>query len=256
MTPLLSSTSTSALALPSSLQTLIQTLRGNQTLNPEHARQMVLTANVRAEDLEPWVDFDHPLTDSYGRRLVYDGGDFEVMVMSWVPGDVSAIHDHGAAQWGAVQCFGSAEHGVYQLVNHQLSTANISAVKPGTVMAVDHDLIHQMGNPGNDPFLSLHVYGNPNAVGPVTHNARMFDLFDGSIQSTDGGVFFCLPADQINQRIEGLRGDLETTLRHHQQMLSRVSRMLTVNESSSSLWHRASLLQEQIALLESQLEPR
>jgi predicted metal-dependent enzyme (double-stranded beta helix superfamily) len=253
MTQLLSSVPPSALALPSSLQTLIQDLRNYQMLTPERARQLVLAAQVRAEDLQPWADFDHPITDSYGRRLVYDGGDFEIMVMSWAPGDVSAIHDHGSAQWGAVQCFGPAEHGVYQLTGTQLSTAHISLVKPGTVMAVDHELIHQMGNPGDDPFLSLHLYGNLNAIGPVTQDARMFDLFDGSIQYTNGGVFFCLPAEQIHHRLEGLQGDPKTTMRHHQQMLARVSRMLTAHESSPSLWHRASLLQAQIAQLEAQI---
>ena len=64
-------------------------------MTPAIARQCVLDANLRAEDLTAWADFDHPVEDSYGRRLVYDGGDFEIMVMSWAPGDFSAIHDHG-----------------------------------------------------------------------------------------------------------------------------------------------------------------
>ena len=251
MNQLLSSAST--LTLPLSLQSLIQTLQQHPTLIPDQARQLVMAADIRAEDLQAWADFEHPITDSYGRRLVYDGGHFEIMVMSWVPGDVSAIHDHGAAQWGAVQCFGPAEHSVYQMVEDQLTTAYVSLVKPGTVMAVDHNLIHQMGNPGSEPFLSMHVYGCAEPVDTVTQNARIFDLFEGTIQYTDGGVFFCLPPAQVNRRVEGLQGDTATTLRHHQQMLARVSRMLTAIDHSPSLWHRASLLQEHIAHLDSQL---
>lgn len=208
------------------LETLIETLQRSPHFTPTQIKAIVENANITSAELMPWADFDHPVADSYGRKLVYDGGHFEIMVMSWMPGDFSAIHDHGATQWGAVQCFGVAEHYIYRFTNDLLRTLERAHYTPGMVRAVDHSLIHQMGNSSNEPFLSLHVYGCAQPNPSITANARIFDLLEGSIQYTDGGVFFCLPEDQINQRVHGIRGDRESTLRHHRQMGTRLRRIL------------------------------
>lgn len=214
-----------SLCMPKRLESLIQLIHQQSHMTPQTACQCVQDANIQAEDLVLWADFDHPLADSYGRHLVYNGGHFEIMVMSWAPGDFSAFHDHGSAQWGAVQSFGQAEHSVYQLENHLLTTQAIMPFNAGSVIAVDHDLIHQMGNPSPQPFLSLHVYGTEFPQAAITGSARIFDLFAGKIQFTDGGIFFCLPEELITREVAGLYGDHQTTLRHHQQMLDRIQRM-------------------------------
>lgn len=212
--------------LPPSLSYLIARLQVTKQLTPESVKRLVLEANISSADLLPWADFDHPIADSYGRKLVFWGGHFEVMVMSWLPGDFSAIHDHGATQWGAVQCFGAAEHYVYQLSDDVLSTRATAHYTPGMVRAVDRDLIHQMGNAGTEPFLSLHVYGCAEPQGTITGDARIFDLLEGTIQYTDGGVFFHLPEEHIKRRQSPIRGDRATTRRHHQQMRDRLQRIL------------------------------
>jgi hypothetical protein len=210
------------------LNHLIETLQRSVHPTPQQIQQMVGDANLSAKDLMPWANFDHPITHSYGRQLVFDGGHFEIMVMSWLPGDFSAIHDHGSTQWGAVQCFGPAEHYTYRFADGVLSTLEPAHYTPGMVKAVDHDLIHQMGNSSPEPFLSLHVYGLSTSLKPgtITGNARIFDLSEGSIQYTDGGVFFGLPESEIKGRLYGIRGDRTTTLRHHQQMGNRLRRIL------------------------------
>lgn len=153
------STDISIATYPINLQTLIYMLQETPEFTPEDIQTMVVKADISAQDLMPWADFNHPVTDSYGRQLVFDGGHFEIMVMSWMPGDFSAIHDHGATQWGAVQCFGAAEHFIYTFTQGVLCTLQPAHYSPGMVHAVDHSLIHHMGNPGSEPFLSLHVYG-------------------------------------------------------------------------------------------------
>ncbi|WP_299488123.1 cysteine dioxygenase family protein [Acaryochloris sp. IP29b_bin.137] len=233
-----------SLTLPKSLESLIQLIRQQSYMTPKIACQCVQDANIKAEDLMFWADFEHPLADSYGRHLVYEDKNFEIMVMSWAPGDFSAFHDHGAAQWGAVQSFGQAEHSIYQLQDTILTTQAILPFNAGSVIAVDHDLIHQMGNPGQESFLSLHVYGSEDHQGAVTGDARIFDLFSGKIQFTNGGVFFCLPEDLVTHEIEGLWGDRPTLLRHHQQMLDRIERMPT--PLSSPLQQTTQALRDQI----------
>lgn len=219
--------------LPTQLQWLINALQNTPNLTPASIKQLVEQAQISESDLLPWADFTHPVTDSYGRKLVLDGGHFEIMVMSWLPGDMSAIHDHGATEWGAVQSFGSAAHYTYTLRDTMtgpvLNTPTAAPYTPGMVREVDHYLVHQMGNTSEMPFLSLHVYGlaqNSNAAGAITGNARIFDLLEGSIQYTDGGVFFCLPESQVNHREYGLSAAAESVSLHNQQMSDRICRII------------------------------
>ena len=239
--------------LPASLQRLVAALDRQIDPTPASIRQSVLEAGVRSEDLLPWADFQHPIADSYGRKLVCRGGRFEIMVMSWAPGDFSAIHDHGAAEWGAVLSFGRAEHYIYKLEGNALRADGERHFLPGTANPVDRDLIHQMGNPSNESFLSLHVYGCDRPQDEITGNARIFDLFEETIQYTNGGVFFCLPEEQILARGGRIRGDEEIVLCHHRQMRDRIDRMLSASPCSQpqhQLREKRDLLNAAIARLQ------
>lgn len=233
-------------ALPRSLQQLITQIQRQPHLNPAVLRDCVQAAQIQPDDLLPWADFEHPVTDGYGRQLVYDGGHFEVMVMSWREGDFSAIHDHGSAQWGVVQCFGDAEHYTYRFEDNVLSTLERCDFVPGEIKLVDHDLIHQMGNPGQERILSLHIYGCHQSTSSITGNARIFDLLEQTIQFTDGGVFFVLPDDKIEARQGGIRGDRAATLRHHSQMRDRLQRM--VREMPDNSQWRSQLTKLEVAI--------
>ncbi|NET59407.1 MAG: cysteine dioxygenase [Symploca sp. SIO2E6] len=235
---------------PVSLQKLISRLQQTTNFTPAQVKDFVLEADISEQDLMFWADFQHPITDSYGRKLVFDGGHFEIMVMSWLPGDFSAIHDHGATQWGAVQCFGAAAHYIYGFTKGVLRTLKPAHYTPGMVCTVDHNLIHQMGNPGNTPFLSLHVYGCQEFQETITGNARIFDLLESRIQYTDGGVFFCLPETKINHHSSGLKADRETTLRQHYLMSDRIERILRIQQNAD-LEKRLTRLQEKIEQLSS-----
>ncbi len=236
--------------LPVSLQCLIFLLSQTKQLTSDRVYQSLLHANVKQSELMPWATFDHPVADSYGRNLVYHGGYFEIMVMSWVPGDVSAIHDHGQAQWGAVQCFGQAIHTVYELVGRKLHPLADLPLFPSRIVEVNHDLIHQMSNCSQKPFLSLHIYGCPDANDSITGDARIFDLWSDNIQYTNGGVFFCLPETEISHRGQKIEADPLTTLRHHQQMRDRILRILGDSHANANLTY----WQSKLARLEGAME--
>ena len=99
--------------LPNSLGDLVSQLERQQACAPERAASLLYALDITADALRPWWDFEHNKRDSYGRLLVHAGANFELMVMSWMPGDYSAIHDHGEAEWGAVRYYGSADHAVF-----------------------------------------------------------------------------------------------------------------------------------------------
>lgn len=224
--------------LPTSLQHIARTLSVCNITKPSGVIKAIKEAKVQPEDLTPWADFDHPEADSYGRKLVYKGDNFEIMVMSWRPGDFSAIHDHGYTQWGAVQIFGPAEHATFRAEDGHISTLNRWTVKPGDIVGVGHSLVHQMGNTTSDTFfLSLHVYGEMEAIDNITGDARVFDLENDTIQRVDGGVFFALPSEDIKRTEEGPRGDFPTRLRHMVELIRRLEKMekVGVNKSGKNL---------------------
>ena len=208
--------------LPASIQRLVSRIEQSGDLTPGRARQLLQEWAPPEEVLAAWTDFDHPVTNSYGRRMVHDGGEFELMVMSWVPGDMSAIHDHGHTQWGAVRLYGAAEHAIFRLRDGELTTTERGRFQPGDVLAVGHDLIHQMGNVGAEPFVTLHLYGCTGKAGAITADAHVYELFDGTVQVTDGGVFFALPNAAVTARTTGPRADLGTVDRHNVELLRRL----------------------------------
>lgn len=222
--------------LPDSLQGLILSLSKTSQITSDQVYRSLLQAEIEAADLRDWETFHHSATDSYGRQLVYAGEYFEVMVMSWLPGDVSAIHDHGQAQWGAVQCFGRGTHTVYRLVENTLSIEAETTLLPAQIVRVNHSLIHQMSNYSQKPFLSLHVYGCYDRQDAVTGDARVFDLLEGKVQHTNGGVFFCLPESEIIHRSQGIEADRFTSLRHHRQMRDRILKILSSSAFSRTYW--------------------
>ena len=183
-----------------SVKNLVEMLESLGKFTPESVHEAVSECDVRAEDIERWVDYDYPVSDSYGRKMVHNGGFFEVMIMSWKPGDYSGIHDHGKAEFGAVKIFGVAEHAIFKLEKQKLTTISREIIKSGTTLKVTPSLIHQMGNPGESNFFTLHVYGNVNLEGGITSEARIFDYSRNELLFVDGGIFYLLPENEIVRR--------------------------------------------------------
>jgi SAM-dependent methyltransferase/predicted metal-dependent enzyme (double-stranded beta helix superfamily) len=207
--------------LPDSLRNLIASIEETETLTPLRIKAAIVDAKVTPDDLMHWATFDHPTTDSYGRHLVWDGGSFEIMVMSWKPGDYSAIHDHGHTVWGAVQVFGPAEHAVFAADEERLVTVSRIRLSPGDVLPVGHRLVHQMGNPSDSRFMSLHVYGNGDRTNAITADSQVFDLTRGEVLRTDGGVFYSLPDEAITRREPCIAPNFHTWLFDSLQCIQR-----------------------------------
>lgn len=212
-------------ALPESLAKITEQIKDRPGLTPAAIRQIVQAANVQAKDLMPWADFGHPVEDSYGRKMIYKAGNYEIMAMSWQPGDFSGIHDHGHTQWGAVQVFGPAEHATFRVGEKEMITLARWQMEPGEVVGVQHSLIHQMGNATDQPFLSLHVYGCLEDQKSITGDARVFDLVGQQIQRVDGGVFFALPESDVLALEPAPRADFPTQLRYEVELVRRLQKM-------------------------------
>ena len=179
--------------LSKNLELLVQSLstavEKEGKLSPLRACEIVGAAKITAEDLEPYADFDHPIADCYGRKLVVDNGSFEVMVMSWNPDHYSSIHNHGYTQWGVVQVFGNTHHMIYHVKDNELRFSKKEILTPGGVVKVNNKFIHQMGNATTSRYMTLHVYGSNERDKDITADAQNYDLEFNRISHTTGGAY-------------------------------------------------------------------
>jgi hypothetical protein len=237
--------------VPDAVGQLLRRIERTSVGSADQAVELLAATALDESILAPWVDYAHPVRDSYGRKLLARGADFELMVMSWLPGDFSAIHDHGAAEWGAVQYFGPARHVTFEERGNLLSIRRQMVMQTGDVFPVDDSLIHLMGNASDWPFLSLHLYGRSKPAAAVTGNARVFDLLEHRIQRTDGGVFFCLPEADISGREDCPDATPQTRLLHHRLMLERLERIAEEQGASNDLLARCERLRMEIPALQN-----
>ncbi|MEV6347040.1 cysteine dioxygenase family protein [Actinoplanes sp. NPDC051851] len=98
-----------------------------------------------------------PVERWYHHLAVAD--DYEVWVLTWLPGQQTEIHDHG----------GSA--GAFHVFSGTLNEDTIATGGPGGPRVTSRDLgegagrrfgahhIHRIVNRGTDPAISIHVYG-------------------------------------------------------------------------------------------------
>lgn len=179
------------------LKRLAELIEQSGEMTVSKVADYVKDASISVEDLVPYADFDHPTENGYGRQIAFAGKNYEIMVMSWNPGDFSAVHDHGYTTWGAVQVFGNIMHHIFAVKKARFTLTKKEILIDGTIIKVNNPLIHQMGNVTSSPYLTLHVYGDNVHVGNVTADSRIFDLETGLIKHTTGGAFFNLPDEKI-----------------------------------------------------------
>ena len=81
--------------------------------------------------------------------------DVEVWLLSWLPGQESPLHDHGGAAGAFTVLFGTLDETV---VNRRTGTSADQLWTPGRLRSFGGELVHRVGNDGDSPAVSLHVY--------------------------------------------------------------------------------------------------
>lgn len=188
---------------------LTEALEKMSVLDKMKVFELFNQAEIEGADLAFWSDLEHGPEDSYGRNIVALGECFELMVVTWLPGDFSMIHNHGDASWGAVQVFGELTHRSYQVVDRHLSLLGEGKLNSGELITISNRLIHQMGNDMNQPVYSLHFYWNDQPSTSITANTLLYDVVNGVVQTVEGGAFYGLTDDQIIASENGLTADEE-----------------------------------------------
>lgn len=151
---------------------LIEQLRQVASLGDEEAIaqgiKRTLESYIPSEGLRLPERFRRPKLDGYCRRLLYRDSElgFTAVVMTWGPGQRTALHDHsgiwcvegvleGEMEVTRFEMMGEVEPGVFRFVGREKLTA--AAGEAGALIPpLEH---HVLANGQDAVSLTLHVYG-------------------------------------------------------------------------------------------------
>jgi predicted metal-dependent enzyme (double-stranded beta helix superfamily) len=115
-----------------------------------------------------WLQYEYLEPDpdtGWSIVTLYDEPDFPLTVqtVSWLPGQVSPIHNHGT--WGVVALInGSEKNTLWRRTSGNGAIEKVSdlILTPGEIISFMPDAIHQIEALGDEPTISFNLYGETN----------------------------------------------------------------------------------------------
>lgn len=129
-------------------------------LDADALRETLLDTAVMAEDLASFVE-ENPVT--YARRTVVRREGYEVLALTWLPGQRSLPHDHAGVACALRVVRGNLVETHYTKGNDGLvRQAGRKEYREGEVVVDEGGVIHTLENPSDRELLvTLHVYAPP-----------------------------------------------------------------------------------------------
>ncbi len=100
-----------------------------------------------------WMDRVRLRTDGRWYERLYYGPDYDIWVISWLPGQSTGFHDHGASSGAFVVATGMLEE--------HLPGGRPRMIHPGKPRAFGPDYAHDVRNASLAPAISIHAYSPP-----------------------------------------------------------------------------------------------
>jgi rhodanese-related sulfurtransferase/mannose-6-phosphate isomerase-like protein (cupin superfamily) len=99
-----------------------------------------------------WIDRVRLRAEHRWYERLYQGPDYDIWVISWLPGQSTGFHDHGDSAGAFVLATGVLEE-------HR--PGEPLAIHPGQTRAFDSDYAHDVRNVSLAPAVSIHAYSPP-----------------------------------------------------------------------------------------------
>jgi cysteine dioxygenase len=114
--------------------------------------------DVQWAQLESLVCFDR---ERYHRKVLYRSNTYEVVLNCWLPGQGSALHDHGGSCGVTRVLMGRLWETWFEASERGLSPVGERPVREGGLMVEREETIHRVENRGRRAAISLHIYTPP-----------------------------------------------------------------------------------------------
>jgi cysteine dioxygenase len=113
------------------------------------------------EQFLPYIFFRE---ETYGRNLVAKSDLYELILITWLPGQRTPIHDHSGSR-----CWTSILTGELAFKNYQLTQAGtmkaiggVERQATGNFSYIDDEIaLHSIANASSKPAVSIHLYAEP-----------------------------------------------------------------------------------------------
>jgi rhodanese-related sulfurtransferase/mannose-6-phosphate isomerase-like protein (cupin superfamily) len=102
---------------------------------------------------DDWVDKVRLRADGRWYERLYHGPDYDIWVISWLPGQSTGFHDHGASSGAFVVAAG--------ILEEHRPGERIRVIHPGKPRAFGPDFAHDVRNVSLAPAISIHAYSPP-----------------------------------------------------------------------------------------------
>lgn len=112
------------------------------------------------EDVEHCLRFD---PERYSRNLLSAGPAYQALILCWLPGQESVIHDHVGSSCGVMVLQGTCTEVFFERrADGSLSPRAPQDLPPGAICGAQDDNIHKICNHSADTNLvTLHIYSPP-----------------------------------------------------------------------------------------------
>ena len=185
--------------LPRSVNFIIDALNNTEVIDNTILTEIIKSAGLKEEDLLAFNGFQHPDSESYGRQQLYGNDRYKILLMSWRPGDFTAIHDHGLVQWGCIWFFGKTIHRTYEIHEGKLCLEKCDVFEAGQISMLKGELTHMMGNGSGSNIITLHIYGSDTGAAFKEGRARVFAPEDKKLYYTSGEAYLDICKQFVKQ---------------------------------------------------------
>lgn len=137
-------------------------------VSPAELARIVETAAQSAE----WIGRVRLCAERRWYERIYHGQDYDLWVISWLPGQSTGLHDHGASSGAFIVTTGVLE----ELRPNQRTYISVR----GEVRCFGPDYAHDVRNASDAPAISLHAYS------PPLTEMNEYELNDGQLVPREG----------------------------------------------------------------------
>ncbi|WP_436411398.1 cysteine dioxygenase [Vibrio coralliilyticus] len=133
----------------------------NKPLSLATIRFILENVVLNDTEIKALASFDE---DSYCRKRLFKNDHCEVLILSWLNGQRSKIHDHLNTACGVRVLHGEATETLFETAaNGHIYASQSSHYQQGSVTVSKDNDIHQISNlqADDEPLVTLHVYSPP-----------------------------------------------------------------------------------------------
>jgi len=121
-------------------------------------------------ELQRYAKYARFSKQAYCRTKMFTCPGFEIIVIGWLPGQFTLIHDHASLCGAVMVMAGSVTEELFRInTNGYASVYEAAKYLHGSISTVGAKTVHRIGNPGIHKAVTLHIYAPPMGEMKIYH---------------------------------------------------------------------------------------